>query len=910
MAEIDDNTDSMSSNSNNAGTCVVCYKNVEIYSIGMCEHPVCYECSTRMRVLCRQNECPICRQDLPKVVFTRQIKPFRHLRKGKLFDERYNIYFDDLEIQEEFTKLLAHVCSYCEGKEVFSSFNSLKDHMRRKHERHYCDLCVENLKIFSFERRCYSRADLAQHRRKGDRDDKSHKGHPLCEFCDCRYMDNDELFRHLRRDHLFCHFCDADGLHQYYSSYHYLREHFRQEHYLCEEGTCAAEQFTSVFRTDIDLKAHKATAHGKHLGKHAAKQARTLELEFAFAPRENRNGRMARSMGAGSRNYNSDHGMGSSSRDTRDRDNQVDDNHVSFDDESPVARQPDVQSTQEFPSLGNSQTVIPNFNLMKTKGRGNLTIRSSLKGPALAVTDENFPALGLDAAGGNSSGSSSNNNSKTVNLSVYSNKTSAGGVQQRPKSAAPNVSIRVNHNTNGSITTRVSGPNIRIRPSNLSMDSKEFPALGRAEPTTANTTNIGQWTKVTCTKPTISSARANKVAPAPLLNSNTPSPPPMSNCDAFPSLPKSARTKKQSASSASSSAAASSSSTSTFSSTWNRQIGECLDQNTGDAAKNNSKKKKKKKVKQTDNESSAQLSNDKVIDNQFESFSLNNKNDSNNDSHKSDKKKLIKDTAISNKSSVSSPSNSSSASASLSSTLKKTNDAPRKRSELQIENLNKTTNELHIADDFTEFDDNSTKGFKSNPPPGFGTTAPPPPGFAVKLINRESENNDNGLTFTNSSGESYSILPDKSTKLFTYTPPPDFQKRNQDLVARITKVLDQESIEEFRYISGLFRQDLCSAEDYYKHCSDSMGVKEFGSVFSEMLVLLPDIQKQRQLYDVHKNEGGNIILLEICPTCDQVVKIGTDAKAHYSNHSLDSHFPALGRGSGSPLTSNTWRKNT
>lgn len=29
-------------------------------------------------------------------------------------------------------------------------------------------------------------------------------------------MDNDELFRHLRKDHLFCHFCDADGLHQYY----------------------------------------------------------------------------------------------------------------------------------------------------------------------------------------------------------------------------------------------------------------------------------------------------------------------------------------------------------------------------------------------------------------------------------------------------------------------------------------------------------------------------------------------------------------------------------------------------------------------------------------------------------------------------------------------------------------------
>lgn len=51
----------------NENTCVVCFKNVDIYSVGDCDHPVCYECSTRMRVLCRQNECPICRHDMQKV---------------------------------------------------------------------------------------------------------------------------------------------------------------------------------------------------------------------------------------------------------------------------------------------------------------------------------------------------------------------------------------------------------------------------------------------------------------------------------------------------------------------------------------------------------------------------------------------------------------------------------------------------------------------------------------------------------------------------------------------------------------------------------------------------------------------------------------------------------------------------
>lgn len=47
--------------------CCVCFRDVGIYSIGTCDHPVCFECSTRMRVLCGQNECPFCRQNVAKV---------------------------------------------------------------------------------------------------------------------------------------------------------------------------------------------------------------------------------------------------------------------------------------------------------------------------------------------------------------------------------------------------------------------------------------------------------------------------------------------------------------------------------------------------------------------------------------------------------------------------------------------------------------------------------------------------------------------------------------------------------------------------------------------------------------------------------------------------------------------------
>lgn len=38
-----------------------------IFAIGQCNHMICYYCSTKMRVLCEQNECPICRQELAEV---------------------------------------------------------------------------------------------------------------------------------------------------------------------------------------------------------------------------------------------------------------------------------------------------------------------------------------------------------------------------------------------------------------------------------------------------------------------------------------------------------------------------------------------------------------------------------------------------------------------------------------------------------------------------------------------------------------------------------------------------------------------------------------------------------------------------------------------------------------------------
>ena len=69
------------------------------------------------------------------------------------------------------------------------------------------------------------------------------------------------------------------------SGYSFLRDHFRDSHYMCEEGECAHVEFTNAFRSDIDLKCHASTAHTGKMRKAQMRQARTLEIDFNLAPR-------------------------------------------------------------------------------------------------------------------------------------------------------------------------------------------------------------------------------------------------------------------------------------------------------------------------------------------------------------------------------------------------------------------------------------------------------------------------------------------------------------------------------------------------------------------------------------------------------------------------------------------------
>lgn len=86
-----------------------------------------------------------------------------------------------------------------------------------------------------------------------------------------------------------------------------------------------------------------------------------------------------------------------------------------------------------------------------------------------------------------------------------------------------------------------------------------------------------------------------------------------------------------------------------------------------------------------------------------------------------------------------------------------------------------------------------------------------------------------------------------------------------------------------------------------------MGPEVFQRVFPELLALLPDIRKQRALFEVHKREtksSGRVRGLESCANCGQILR-SADLQQHASSHTLENHFPTLGSSSSG---SSAWSK--
>ncbi|XP_032585585.1 E3 ubiquitin-protein ligase ZNF598 [Drosophila mojavensis] len=851
---------------NDDNACVVCFKNVEIYSIGDCDHPVCYECSTRMRVLCQQNECPICRHVLNKVLFTLEKLPYRELEAGNrsdFYSKKYRIGFCTADIQQKFYKLLDHPCSQC-NVQPYRTFEALRNHVQREHHMYFCDLCVKNLKIFTFERRCYTQAELTIHNTKGDPDNTSHRGHPLCEYCNKRYVDRDELFRHLRRDHYFCHFCDADGCNDFYNVYADLADHFRKEHFLCEEGKCATEEFTGAFRNEIEYKAHVASVHGKTLNKQQAKQTRTLQLEITLGPRGQGISNM-RSRNEEHQDYLDELPSSSSQR-----------NH------HPVTI--DAGNEDEFPQLAGI-TPGPNVSLVRAPPP---SMRNLSGTSGLARTKENFPALG-GAAGGSIS---------NVYNSSYAN------ARAQPQPAATNFKKASNagaSTASGGSVTRANAPangmllHVSNRPAANSSSKKsagtemDFPALpmgkgkkmarnleedmlpGAAMPmnnvAAKHRTLVDDYVSVAHprTYQKIQMVQKEELEAKARQEALKKSAPKLTAAE-FPTLaPSSSKAATASTSKPNNGGSAGSLN-------WTKPVSE-------------------KKQKDLDNRKS-KVAPAPVLPTQRGSSTTSLNNNKTNNANKQEQKQQPENNKKEKKPKEKKNNQENQP--------KVNNKQKEKNNNNTNNNNNNNNNNIDKQQQQQQQQMPNSNGSLSGPlraPPGLAAPPiKPPPGFMSNVTVNSVAKLPNNLTFTSSLGENYSIVPSANC----YIDPPDAPIRNQKLVDQLCEVLKTpEAFNEFRLLSSSFRDGTCTAQAYYEHCQSAMSDK-FQSLYPELLAMLPDIGKQQELYLVHKqyvnslppSQSKLLPQFEVCRSCKQIV-LPNDFASHQKAHELTKNFPRL-----------------
>ncbi|XP_078610584.1 E3 ubiquitin-protein ligase ZNF598-like [Branchiostoma floridae x Branchiostoma japonicum] len=926
--------------------CVLCCGEPEILAVGECDHPVCWKCSTRMRVLCQQNYCAVCRKDLDKVVFTTRRQTFSSISTEHLrLERKHGIYFAENVTQKRYRELLEHKCTDCPEKPTFRTFPQLSKHMRKEHELFYCDLCTEHLQIFSWERKTYSRKELAEHRRIGDKNDKSYRGHPLCEFCDERYVDNDSLLRHLRTDHYYCHVCDTAGSNQYYSDYDVLRNHFRDAHFLCEEDDCREEKFTSVFPTDIDLKAHQAAVHLKKLSKAQARQARQLDMNFQLVPRQS--GYTGRGRGTVSRE---DYDDVSSNQHPGRRNRR-----------GQGATQEREQADQrEKAMLAAAMKASLQYESANRKEE-----QEEERSAAPAAKPDDFPSLGEAAT---NQGSLFDKPEDFPSLkAVASSLTSQQANQSAATSTQQSMAMRVGHNFKRSVK-------------NGTLNEEDFPQLGANQKKTNPVAPLaGRWMGSEPTpgvpasqrlaqdfpplqtlkkqsnpvraplpekRPPTGNVNQNKSKPAPKqfpqeeeypalaanyvpwskvqvvatqdkenVNRRTVSQAPPTQDD-FPALAPSKTTsqwtKKQAQPKTQGSSKWSSLATEESVNKSKGSVPQEGQKAEKKLSEGTAKKKKKKRKKNKGGGSGEEDEKGKIESMNEDSKGL--KQDPATtllaEDGDSQKKHSTEPARINFTEPTSQPSEDNTQKGDINNIQGgngKEFDAPSYSdapsfSDVDFPSLGSDISSAYFSTKLPEQTTPVYRGLGKTPSQGAG----PPPGLsqlADSLVQVQVP--ASSITKVPPGFQPYtgpeplppSSLPIPPVDPGPYIQPDNFQQRNQQLMSSIMECLkDNNQIGQFKDFSRKFRQGTLPASEYYTTCC-KLFQKSFSTIFVELLVLLPDARKQQELWQAvttSGRQGGCDISSQClsCPTCLQIVK-NSDFSTHTQKHSLDSDFPAL-----------------
>lgn len=290
-------------------TCQLCIEPIEYFSIGKCNHPICYKCIIRLRLKLENKNCPICRIELEDVYLDKELRDFSSCNKRIYkYDRKFSVFLPkyDKKIEQLLADLNSFTCfdekcminhgggSYKPQRNLppglekeiedktqpttdennnktkenkkplkLPSLNKWKIHQNHVHKISPCNLCIENQSLFCHEIQLFNKDELVKH---------IEKNHERCEFCDVRYYDKDTLFRHLRKDHEYCRLCEnitSGASLEYYPDFKELRIHLTEQHYYCLHPSCNKnENEYSAFKTEVELQIHTKKDHGGDTGVH------------------------------------------------------------------------------------------------------------------------------------------------------------------------------------------------------------------------------------------------------------------------------------------------------------------------------------------------------------------------------------------------------------------------------------------------------------------------------------------------------------------------------------------------------------------------------------------------------------------------------------------------------------------
>jgi hypothetical protein len=291
--------------------CVLCCEQRSTEVLWPCGHTqVCLECALRMRVLFHDFNCPFCKALADDVIVVGPMSNAERLARGTsrprsyadagvtkgscVADEASKMTFSDPSVQRQALLFTGLRCPMCVVREVtpareraaadkglppiaealarappFPSIADLKRHAASAHAgRLFCDVCLAQRKVFSYEQRLYLPKTLPRHVEQGDPPEGDFAAippHPYCSLCDSSFLSIDEVFAHLEQHHALCRICSRfqDGPENrrvYAKSAAHLIAHNRTNHFACMHEECVADP-AAAFATEVALETHALLEH-------------------------------------------------------------------------------------------------------------------------------------------------------------------------------------------------------------------------------------------------------------------------------------------------------------------------------------------------------------------------------------------------------------------------------------------------------------------------------------------------------------------------------------------------------------------------------------------------------------------------------------------------------------------------